>query len=181
MKAAVKEHWRCSQTGLKRDLWAHNRPVAGELLTCQVLSPWKKKKRAKPRTTGITERRAERGMSLILSLRAEGTWGRPASGPAPRGSTTSLGPPTQEHRSVCGGDRPEAPPHFLPALQAASQAFRTDPLEAFSGSIPSPQSLTVPTPAARCPHPLRSTLYAGAMPVLSAVGPSSTLRGTRAL
>lgn len=47
-------------------MWAHNEPVAGELLTCQVLSPWKKKKRAKPQTTEVQTMQS-RGMSLILS------------------------------------------------------------------------------------------------------------------
>lgn len=36
------------------------------LLTCQVLSPWKKKKSAKPQTTDVQIMQS-RGMSLILS------------------------------------------------------------------------------------------------------------------
>lgn len=48
-------------------------PPAGCQLTCQVLSPWKKKKSAKPQTTEVQTMQS-RGMSLILSpLRS---WGR---------------------------------------------------------------------------------------------------------
>lgn len=37
-----------------------------QLLTCHVLSPWKKKKSAKPQTTEVHTMQS-RGMSLILS------------------------------------------------------------------------------------------------------------------
>lgn len=54
-------------------LLAHNKLVgdsltlsAGGLLTCQVLSPWKKKKSAKPHTTEVQTMQS-RGMSLIRS------------------------------------------------------------------------------------------------------------------
>jgi hypothetical protein len=41
-------------------------PGGGRLLTCHVLSPWKKKKSAKPQTTEVQTMQS-RGMSLILS------------------------------------------------------------------------------------------------------------------
>lgn len=47
------------------------------LLTCQVLSPWKKKKSAKPHTTEVQTMQS-RGMSLIRSpLRSCGEGGEP--------------------------------------------------------------------------------------------------------
>lgn len=72
-------------------MWAHDEPVgdsrsllAGGPLTCQVLSPWKKKKSAKPQTTEV-QMIQSRGMSLILSpLRSWGEDGEEQpEGPAP--------------------------------------------------------------------------------------------------
>lgn len=70
-KSSVGAHKPC----LERELgvcWSRGacgRPptfLAGRLLTCQVLSPWKKKKRAKPHTTEV-QTMQRRGMSLIRS------------------------------------------------------------------------------------------------------------------
>lgn len=61
---------------------------AGSLLTCQVLSPWKKKKSAKPHTTEVQTMQS-RGMSLIRSPLRSWGWGesslraRPQPSPFP--------------------------------------------------------------------------------------------------
>ena len=90
----MKEQGRCTQTIFEKRtgrLWAHDEPVgdsrsllAGGPLTCQVLSPWKKKKSAKPQTTEV-QMMQSRGMSLILSpLRSWGEDGEEQpEGPAP--------------------------------------------------------------------------------------------------
>lgn len=46
--------------------WVSLLPAWRQLLTCHVLSPWKKKKSAKPQTTEVHTMQS-RGMSLILS------------------------------------------------------------------------------------------------------------------